>query len=335
MPRATVRKDRESVSLFKTGGQKPPASWSVLAAATLPLGVAVSNPLLGDDPAGTHAIFDYLAAPELSLIDILKQAQAANGALLVLDEGSKDVTSLLKTCGYTPFKIDGTDSLFAANYELPEAPWLKKSVADGDHRHAVVLPGGQVVLTEYDGAHKHAYYEMETAEKGDLTVAPGDPGHLVPDQTDPLNRVRRKKSFVADMADLVQANLIAGSANVIKAEGDATEEERFILGVVLEPDEVDSQGDTISAEEIRQAAHKYMEDYGNIGLQHQTFVNGKIKILESYILPVAAEIGGQAVKAGTWLMAFRILDESIWTAVKEGLLNGLSIGGLGTRVPVP
>lgn len=108
-------------------------------------------------------------------------------------------------------------------------------------------------------------------------------------------------------------------------------EERYILGVVLEPDTVDSQGDMISAAEIRQAAHKYMQNFGNVGLQHQVYVNDKIKILESYVAPVEFTIGEQVVKAGTWLMGFRVIDDSIWAAVKAGVLGGLSIGGKAFR----
>jgi len=159
----------------------------------------------------------------------------------------------------------------------------------------------------------------DPAHKADLAIAPGSAGALAPEQNDRLRRVRTKAT-----------NEVA----LIKVDAPDTDE-RYILGVVLEPDEVDSQGDMISAEEIRDAAHRYMQTHGNVGLQHQTFVNDKIKILESYIAPVGFEIGGQKVKQGTWLMAFRVLDDSIWKAIKSGLLTGLSIGGTGLRMAVP
>lgn len=43
-------------------------------------------------------------------------------------------------------------------------------------------------------------------------------------------------------------------------------DERYVLGIVLEPEVVDAQGDIYSAEEIRQAAHKFMEEFGGLGL---------------------------------------------------------------------
>jgi len=117
---------------------------------------------------------------------------------------------------------------------------------------------------------------------------------------------------------------------LIKAEG----EERIVFGVVLEPDEVDSQGDTIPAEEIRQAAHKFMEDFGQLGLQHKEIVNGKLKLLESFIAPIAFKVGEEQVKAGSWLMKERVVDDALWSDVKKGALTGFSIGGSAIRKPV-
>lgn len=122
---------------------------------------------------------------------------------------------------------------------------------------------------------------------------------------------------------------------ITKAEDVAAGEERFVLGIVLEPDVIDSQSDTYDAATIRAAAHGFMENYRNIGLQHQGYVTGKIEILESYLAPVDMEINGQAVKAGTWLMGLRFNDDALWEQVKAGALTGLSIGGTAIREPEP
>jgi DNA adenine methylase len=111
-------------------------------------------------------------------------------------------------------------------------------------------------------------------------------------------------------------------------------EERYVLGVVLEPDTVDSQGDIYSAETVRQTAYKFMEEYENIGLQHSGLINDKVKILESWIQRDDSNIGGQLVKAGTWMLAVRVLDDELWAAVKDGRITGFSIGGTGKRLPL-
>lgn len=117
-----------------------------------------------------------------------------------------------------------------------------------------------------------------------------------------------------------------------------TQEERYILGVVLEPLKemgmTDTQDDTYSAAEVRSAAHKFMEDFATVGLQHQVNVTGKVKILESWVAREDAVIDGEAVKAGTWLMGLRVVDDGIWKRIKDGSITGLSIGGIAQRTPL-
>jgi len=112
-----------------------------------------------------------------------------------------------------------------------------------------------------------------------------------------------------------------------------TGEERYVLGIVLEPETVDAQQDIYSAAEVREAAHTFMQKYRNVGLMHQGLVNEKVKILESYLAPVAFTLDGTQVRKGTWLLAERILDDDLWAQIKSGELTGLSIGGSAVRNP--
>jgi site-specific DNA-adenine methylase len=114
-----------------------------------------------------------------------------------------------------------------------------------------------------------------------------------------------------------------------------TDEERYVLGVVLEPETVDAQDDIYSAAEVRDAAHRFMEQYQNIGLMHRGLVNGRVKILESYLAPTPFSLDGARVQKGTWLLAVRVLDEELWGQIKNGELTGLSIGGSAARVSDP
>ncbi len=112
-------------------------------------------------------------------------------------------------------------------------------------------------------------------------------------------------------------------------------DERFVLGIVLEPEVVDAQGDIYSADEIAQAAHRFMEEFGGLGLMHRMRVDGQVKVLESYLAPLDFELGGTSVKKGTWLLGVRILADALWDQVKSGALTGFSIGGSARRVPEP
>lgn len=118
------------------------------------------------------------------------------------------------------------------------------------------------------------------------------------------------------------------------AEIGKAEDERFVMGVVLEPETTDSQGDIYSADVIRQTAHNFMAKFQNIGLQHKKIVNGKVLILESFLAPSEMKIGKAAVKKGTWILAVRVTDDQMWLAVKKGDLTGFSIGGSAVRAPL-
>lgn len=158
-------------------------------------------------------------------------------------------------------------------------------------------------------------------------TVPREPENTTKANTDEWVEIVQRREKARDAVDGLLAK-----ARVIAKKDD--EEERFVYGVVMEPDETDTQGDTQDATEIRQAAHKFLEDFGNIGLQHQTFVTGRVKILESFIAPEGFSINGHTVKKGSWIMGVRVLDDVLWKAVKDGSLTGFSIGGKAVREPI-
>jgi hypothetical protein len=122
-----------------------------------------------------------------------------------------------------------------------------------------------------------------------------------------------------------------------QAEGDR--EEMFVYGIVLEPDTVDAQQDTYTSDEIRKAAHGFMEFHRNRGDQHKTMVNDKVVILESHIerapdfVLVDSTGHERKVKQGSWLMGYGIRDAELWSMVKAGERTGFSIGGSAVRTP--
>lgn len=134
------------------------------------------------------------------------------------------------------------------------------------------------------------------------------------------------------------------SSAVAKALGEthkvlkADEEERYILGIVLEPlkdiGSKDLQNDTYSAEEVRKSAYKFLEEYGNIGLQHKEYVTGRIKIRENWVTREDTTINGQFVHKGTWLLGVHVIDDALWADVKAGKFTGFSIGGWANQTRI-
>lgn len=108
-------------------------------------------------------------------------------------------------------------------------------------------------------------------------------------------------------------------------------DQQICYGIVSKPDVVDLQGDRLSETEIRKACHKFMQKSQQINKEHEG--PAKADIIESYIAPVSFTCGGQTVRKGSWVMAVKIYDKSLWDAVKKGEITGFSIAGQGERTP--
>lgn len=179
--------------------------------------------------------------------------------------------------------------------------------------------------------------------------------------TDTTKKKIEKDSPEAKLVQKGMSNFFVRSCNSSEEfnlrkdmQGDS-KEERYVFGVVLEPtdgsdgysEKPDADNDVYSAEEVRKAAHWYMENGRQFGIVHGSEYGGiifpeeteKIVLLENYITPQEIEAGffgenSPMVRKGTWLMGLRINDNSIWNAIKSGEFNGFSIGGVAREFPV-
>lgn len=110
----------------------------------------------------------------------------------------------------------------------------------------------------------------------------------------------------------------------------ASNEERTITGVVLQPEVVDAQGDIMDKEVIRKAAHDFLSRYNRateLGLMHKYFGNGDFDLYESWLAPQDVSINSTIIKEGSWILTVYVVKDKIWKMVKEAKLKGFSIGG--------
>ena len=95
----------------------------------------------------------------------------------------------------------------------------------------------------------------------------------------------------------------------------------------------DTQGDVISIEELRKAAHSFVVDARVAKAMHKGEQVGEV--VESIIVDddvaKALEIGTS--KRGWWI-GMRITDEAIQKRVRSRELKAFSIGGKGRRTPI-
>jgi hypothetical protein len=117
--------------------------------------------------------------------------------------------------------------------------------------------------------------------------------------------------------------------------------ERVVIGVVADPENVDSEGRTISAEEIRTACYRFMEQFQNTGADHAKddegypiLLNDKLRIVLNWLTHEETKLNGKHVPKDAWLMGIRVLDDEIWQSILDGERTGFSFEASAKRIPI-
>jgi len=103
----------------------------------------------------------------------------------------------------------------------------------------------------------------------------------------------------------------------------ADEELQIVWGEVYVPDFPDSQGDMMSAQEVRKIAHKFLADgrTRQIDVNHDNQVRKGCAVVESFV----ARPGDPDFIAGAWVAGVHVGDRGLWEAIKAGDFNGFSM----------
>ena len=94
---------------------------------------------------------------------------------------------------------------------------------------------------------------------------------------------------------------------------------------------VDSQGDTITPDELEKAAYAFVHDVRKAGEMHRD-TDSIGTLVESIVLTKQKrEIMGLPPGPSGWFVGFRIAKDEVWQKIKDGSYSAFSIGGRGTR----
>lgn len=96
---------------------------------------------------------------------------------------------------------------------------------------------------------------------------------------------------------------------------------------------VDLHGDYTSVEEIRKAKESFNKNKPKANLFHFSMTNS-FDVIESYQTPVDMILNETFVEKGAWLVTLQINEDSLWQMIKDGEINGVSIGALAKVEPV-
>jgi hypothetical protein len=115
-----------------------------------------------------------------------------------------------------------------------------------------------------------------------------------------------------------RGEVVAGWASVVSVDGKPVE---------------DHQGDIISIDEIRKAAHRFVRDARVAKAQHSGDPVGEV--VESVIVDdaLAKALGASDGKRGWWIV-MKVHDPKIQERIRKGELAAFSIGGKGRRTKI-
>lgn len=125
-------------------------------------------------------------------------------------------------------------------------------------------------------------------------------------------------------------------------------EQRIVTGAVMIPDKLIYREDenkkpfyvTATKETIFEAAQKWGQENRNrnIKLGHDTDANTKkVFVFESFVTNenrVAEVKGFENLPLGTWFITCKVLDNNIWSDIKNGVFNGFSLEALFKMQPI-
>lgn len=125
---------------------------------------------------------------------------------------------------------------------------------------------------------------------------------------------------------------------------------RIVYGAVLDPYQIDLQGDWIPVADVEETAHAFLAKRGYVSDRHEAIAEGN-DVVESFVEPYPSEddyrralaglphrafkrkFGGDEIHSGAWVLAVK-LTPTLWSDYQRGELNAFSIEGWGNRSPM-
>ena len=284
----------------------------------------------GEQPGSEGAMMKHLSATyslggENDLFGKVKYARTVLARVLDRTEVSPGVFTF--TCGVGPVTEE-------------EAPGWKQTVQQGGELWVVI---GKTGSRKLPGVKPGDTLEVQALEFLWTDSTPRELSWFGPAQAVDLTDLPpsdlpaiRQMLLPGELKSEVQtakSDALERPVTLCKAD---SEEERFVFGIVLVPEEVDAQGDIYSAEEVRKSCHGFLQYFGGtIRLMHKGEQIEAARVVENYVAKTPEKHGEEVVKEGTWLMAIKVdktqNGDVLWEKIKRGEYTGFSIGGTAAR----
>ena len=106
----------------------------------------------------------------------------------------------------------------------------------------------------------------------------------------------------------------------------------IVNGVIIANGVQDSDGDVLTKKDIKTIFTKYQRDTDTM---HTNIKNSGVEVFASWISEVDCEISGKVVPAGSWLATLKVTNDKLIQCIKQGKLNGFSLGSVSEKAFTP
>lgn len=180
----------------------------------------------------------------------------------------------------------------------------------------------KTTMKEDPDAEVHRWHWVDTSK--------GLPHHIASNMHVPLDENVVLQAMGVSAQEPVKKFFESRTLSIQKAD----KKKQVVYCVVLSPEELDTQDDWMTPEDIEDAAHIFMRNSRAIGSEHSKVIDAEP--VESYIAPQdmnweEGPYGPQVVKKGSWVIGIKVNDPKEWKKVEDGEYQGVSVGGFGLR----
>ena len=105
-------------------------------------------------------------------------------------------------------------------------------------------------------------------------------------------------------------------------------EEQVVLGAVYVPESIDSDGETMTKEDVQKMAYEFLSNglVEKIDVGHSCEESGNM-VVESFV----SRDNDPDFVPGTWVLGVKINNDEDWIKIKKGELNGFSFFGTSKK----
>lgn len=256
--------------------------------------------------------------------DYIKNPKRAEKADIIVDKMFSDkdiekIQSIIEKCVQKPLNVEKNEKKYTIPlYSLCLCPVSELDVIEIENKE-------DFFEIKKEEKTEETVETVETITNYDGSVTEIEQGGEL--EIEPEKNIENSEKDVDNQEKDVTVELIKKDKTINFTKN---EEKRIVGGIVYEVNEIDSDNEYVGeAEEIWKGMESWMLSGHKMKFMH---AGRAVDVYPVEVFQAEEEIqkGGDKIKAGSWYVTAKVLDDKLWEACKKGEITGFSMGGKAT-----